>query len=184
LTEVKKYSESELIELLQQRDGNAFEYLYDNYSSALYGVIIRMVEEKDVADDLLQDAFIKIWNNFTSYDSSKGRLFTWMINLTRNLTIDMLRSKSYRKQQKIHTNENAVNDLRDERYGAEKFDTIGLRKQLSSLKNDQREIIQLAYFSGFTQEEIAKHLGIPLGTVKTRMRTAIIELRKMLEYNG
>ena len=183
MAEVKKIEEHELVELLRQRDRQAFEYLYDNYSGAIHGVIFRMVEDKDLADDLLQDAFVKIWNNFTNYDSSKGRLFTWMLNLARNLTIDMLRSKSYRKQQKIHGDDNSVNNLRDEKYTAEKFDTIGLRKQLTHLKNDQKQIIDLAYFSGFTQEEIAKQLGIPLGTVKTRMRTAIIELRKMLEYN-
>lgn len=183
LSEIRKYSELELVSLLQQKDKYAFEYLYDNYSGAVYGVISRMVDEKDVADDLLQEAFIKIWNNFASYDSSKGRLFTWIINLARNLTIDTLRSKSYRKQQKIYGDENTVDNLRDEKYGAESFDTIGLRKQVSNLKKDQKQVIDLAYFSGFTQDEISKQLGIPLGTVKTRMRTAIIELRKMLEYS-
>lgn len=171
------------MELLKQKDMQAFGYLYDNYSPAIYGVIFRMVEEKDLADDLLQDSFVKIWNNFSSYDAGKGRLFTWMLNLARNLTIDMLRSKSYRKQQKIHRDENSVTNLRDERYTPEKFDTIGLRKQLALLKDDQKQIIELAYFSGYTQEEIANVLGIPLGTVKTRMRSAIIELRKILEYS-
>jgi RNA polymerase sigma factor (sigma-70 family) len=176
----KKYSEEELILSLQQRDQQAFSYLYDNYAPALNGVIFRMVEEKELAEDILQEAFIKIWDNFTQYDSSKGRLFTWMINLTRNLTIDTLRSKNYKKQQKISADENSVSNLSNNYSGAERFDTIGLRKNVENLKPEQKRIIDLAYFSGYTQDEIAKEIGIPLGTVKTRMRTAIIELRKML----
>lgn len=177
---VKKYNEEELIVSLQQRDQQAFSYLYDNYAPALNGVIFRLVEDKELAEDILQEAFVKIWGNFHQYDSSKGRLFTWMINLTRNLTIDTLRSKNYKKQQKISSDENSVSNLSDNYSGAEKFDNIGLRKSLENLKPEQKIIIELAYFSGYTQDEIAKEIGIPLGTVKTRMRTAIIELRKML----
>jgi len=178
-----KYSEEELVLLLQRKDQQAFSYLYDNYSGALNGIICRMVDEVQLAEDILQEAFLKIWNNFGQYDSNKGRLFTWMINLTRNLTIDILRSKGYKKQQKISKDENSVTNYHDKSYGADKFDSIGLRKQVANLKPEQKSIIDLAYFNGYTQEEISKELGIPLGTVKTRMRSAIMELRKMLEYN-
>jgi len=178
-----KYSEEELVLCLQRRDQKAFSYLYDNYAGALNGIICRMVEEPQLAEDILQEAFVKIWNNFSQYDSSKGRLFTWMINLTRNLTIDTLRSKGYKKQQQISKDENSVSNYHDKNYGADKFDTLGLRKQVANLKPEQKSIIDLAYFSGYTQEEISKEMGIPLGTVKTRMRSAIMELRKMLEYN-
>ena len=179
----KKYSEQELVLGLENKDQQAFAYLYDNYAPALNGVIFKMVDDKELAEDLLQEVFIKIWNNFNNYDSGKGRLFTWMINLTRNLTIDTLRSKGYKKQRKIHTDENSVNNLSDNTKGAEQFDTIGIRNHLALLKNDQKQIIDLAYFAGLTQDEIAKSLGIPLGTVKTRMRAAIIELRKLLQYS-
>ena len=182
MVEVKKYSEQELVYGLQQQDQQAFSYLYDNYSSALFGLIFKMVNDKELAEDILQEAFVKIWNNFTNYDSIRGRLFTWMINLTRNLTIDTLRSKGYKKQSKIYSDENSVNNFSDNTRIAEKFDAMGIRKQLSSLKNDQKEIIDLAYFGGLTQDEISKQLGIPLGTVKTRMRAAILELRKLLQY--
>ena len=178
-----KYSEEELVMLLRDQDQTAFSYLYDNYAAALNGIIYRMVDEQQLAEDILQEAFLKIWNNFKLYDSSKGRLFTWMINITRNLTIDTLRSKGYKKQQKISQDENSVSSYQDKSFSAEKYDTIGLRKQLLNLKPDQKIIIDLAYFNGFTQEEISKEMGIPLGTVKTRMRTAIIELRKILQYN-
>lgn len=183
LTEEKKYSEEELVLLLQARDQQAFSYLYDNYAAALNGIIYRMVENRELAEDILQDAFIKIWNNFSSYDTGKGRLFTWMLNLTRNLTIDTLRSKGYKKQGKISGDENSVSNYTDDSKIAERFDAMGLRKQLINLKPEQRTIIDLAYFNGYTQDEISKEMGIPLGTVKTRMRTAILELRKMLQYN-
>lgn len=177
---ISKYSEEELVALLRDRNQSAFSYLYDNYAAALYGVIFRMVEDTPLAEDILQDAFIKIWNNFAQYDHTKGRLFTWMMNITRNLTIDTLRSKGYKKQKKISQDENSVTDYRDKSLNEASFDTIGLRKQLQYLKPDQKIIIDLAYYNGYTQEEISKEMNIPLGTVKTRMRTAIIELRKLL----
>jgi len=180
LAELKKYSEEELVTGLQSRDQQAFSYLYDNYAAALNGIIYRMVENRELAEDILQEAFIKIWNNFSSYDMGKGRLFTWMLNLTRNLTIDTLRSKGYKKQGKISGDENTVSNYTDDSRIAERFDAMGLRKQLANLKPEQRSIIDLAYFNGYTQDEISKEMGIPLGTVKTRMRTAILELRKML----
>ena len=179
---ITKYSEEELIALLRNEDQNAFSYLYDNYAAALNGIIMRMVEDNQLAEDILQEAFIKIWNNFKQYDNSKGRLFTWMINITRNLTIDTLRSKGYKKQKKISQDENSVTTYQDKNFTSDRFDTIGLRKQLQYLKPDQKVIIDLAYFNGYTQEEISKEMEIPLGTVKTRMRSAIIELRKLLQY--
>lgn len=179
---ITKYSEEELIMLLRNEDKNAFSYLYDNYAAALNGIIMRMVEDNQLAEDILQEAFLKIWNNFKQYDNSKGRLFTWMINITRNLTIDTLRSKGYKKQKKISQDENSVTTYQDKNYTSDKFDTIGLRKQLQYLKPDQKVIIDLAYFNGYTQEEISKEMQIPLGTVKTRMRSAIIELRKLLQH--
>ena len=93
MPEIKKYSEEELIYLLKNRDQPAFSYLYDNYSGALFGIIYKMLEDRELAEDVLQEAFVKIWNNFSNYDSLKGRLFTWMLNITRNLTIDTVRSK-------------------------------------------------------------------------------------------
>ena len=181
MDEITKYSEEELVLLLRNKDEAAFSYLYDNYAGALNGIINRMITEAHLAEDILQEAFVKIWNNFSQYDSSKGRLFTWMINITRNLTIDTLRSKGYKKQQKISSDENSVSNYHDKNSGSDKFDAIGINNKLANLKPEQKAIIDLAYFNGYTQEEISKEMGIPLGTVKTRMRAAIIELRKMLQ---
>lgn len=181
MPDVIKYSEEELIQLLKTGDESAFSYLYDHYSGALFGVIFKIIGDQPLAEDILQEAFVKIWNNFSSYDSSKGRLFTWMLNITRNLTIDTLRSKSYKKQSKIQGSENAVNYAGSNVNENERFDAMGIRKQTSLLKEDQKQIIDMAYFDGFTQEEISKKLGIPLGTVKTRMRAAISVLKKLLQ---
>ncbi len=181
LPALNKYTEDELVALLRSKDEAAFGYLYDNYSGALNGVVARMVDHQQSSEDILQEAFVKIWNNFEQYDHTKGRLFTWMVNLTRNLTIDVLRSKGFKKQQKISTDENSVSNYHDKISTAEKFDTIGLSKQLTHLKPDQKQLIDLAYYYGYTQDEISKALNIPLGTVKTRMRSAIIELRKMMQ---
>lgn len=170
--------------MLRTNDRAAFSYLYDNYAPALNGVIRRMVDEVQLAEDILQEAFVRIWNNFANYDTSKGRLFTWMMNITRNLTIDTLRSKGYKKQRKILSDENSVVSQADRSIGSDRFDTIGLRKQLLLLKPEQRTIIDLAYFNGYTQDEISKETGVPLGTVKTRMRNAILELRKNLDLKS
>jgi RNA polymerase sigma-70 factor (ECF subfamily) len=180
LSEVTKYSEEELVLQLQNRNQQAFSYLYDNYAGALNGAILKLVDDNTLAEDILQEAFVKIWNNFSSYDATKGRLFTWMVNITRNLTIDTLRSKGYKKQLKISADENSVSNYADGTT-KEKFDTLGIKKQLLNLKPEQRSIIDMAYFGGYTQEEISTQTGVPLGTVKTRMRTAILELRKLLQ---
>jgi RNA polymerase sigma factor (sigma-70 family) len=181
LPEGSKYSEEELIQLLKFGDQSAFSYLYDHYSGALFGVIYKIIADQPLAEDILQEAFVKIWKNFSSYDDSKGRLFTWMLNITRNLTIDTVRSKSYKTQSKIHGSENVVVYVSNNANENERFDALGIRKQTSLLKEDQKQIIDMAYFDGFTQEEIARKLGIPLGTVKTRMRTAISVLKKLLQ---
>lgn len=181
MEETLKYSEEDLIALLKSGDESAFSYLYDHYSGALFSIILKIVNSHELGEEVLQEAFVKIWNNFSTYDSSKGRLFTWMLNISRNLAIDTLRSKSYKKQSKIQNSENAVTYASNPINENDRFDSLGIRKQVAFLKEDQRQIIDLAYFEGFTQNEISKKLGIPLGTVKTKMRTAISELKKILQ---
>lgn len=177
---IKKYSEEELILLLKTGDQSAFSYLYDNYAGALNTVICKLISDQHLAEDILQEAFVKIWNNFSSYDATKGRLFTWMLNITRNLTIDIIRSKGYKSQAKIQNSDIAVTTVNNNSNENDKFDALGLREQTMQLKEEQKKVIDLAYFGGFTQEEISKTLGIPLGTVKTRIRSGISVLKKLL----
>jgi RNA polymerase sigma-70 factor (ECF subfamily) len=167
-----------LVQQLQERSAKAFDMLYDSYSAALYGVIQRMVTDEELANDLLQEAFVKIWNNISQYDSGKGRLFTWMINLTRNLAIDKLRSRGHRNSQKNRSLDNAVNEVDSSLSTTFSVESIGLKKLVDGLKEDQRFIIELLYFKGYTQSEVAEEFDIPLGTVKTRVRMAVTELRK------
>lgn len=174
-------SEIELVSLLQSKKESAFSYLYDNYSGALYGVIMKVVFKEELANDVLQEVFVKIWKNIEQYDNTKGRLYTWMLNIARNTAIDTLRSKSYNQDQKTTDIDNNVylNDYR--RSTSNNTDTLGLKQSVMNLKPDFRILIDLAYFQGYTQDDIAKALNIPLGTVKTRMRNAIMELKSIFK---
>jgi len=174
------YSEQELVSLLQQRSDTAFSYLYDNYSGALNGIINQIVPESETANDVLQEVFVSIWRKIESYDPAKGRLFTWMLNIARNASIDKIRSRSYRNNLKNQTLADNVNDPLNLQVIKPVYDNIGLRKIVSQLKEEQRTLIELSYFQGYTHEEIAKVMNIPLGTVKTRIRSALIQLRTML----
>ena len=164
--------------MLQKRDEKAFSYLYENYSGALYGIINSIVTDKEIANDVLQNVFVNIWRKIESYDASKGRLFTWMLNIARNASIDEIRSKGFRDSQKNQSFADNV-DIRGMSVGPV-FDDVGLRKVLTKLKGELRVLVDMSYFQGFTHEEISKALNIPLGTVKTRIRSALIQLRTMM----
>ncbi|HPH22915.1 MAG TPA: sigma-70 family RNA polymerase sigma factor [Chitinophagaceae bacterium] len=176
---VKKYSEPELVMLLKQRHQSSFSYLYDNYSSALYTVILNVVKDETIAADTLQEVFVKIWKQIESYDDSKGRLFTWMMNVARNASIDTVRSKAFQNSKQ----NNELTENHNDVLGSTQTNTdaIGLRKIVYTLKEEHRTLIELSYFQGYTQDEISKMLQIPLGTVKTRMRTALTQLRQQIK---
>jgi RNA polymerase sigma factor (sigma-70 family) len=179
-----KYTEQELVIALKKRDNQAYSYLYDNYSGALYSIIKQIIpDDAGLARDTLQGVFINIWRKIESYDQTKGRLFTWMLNIARNASIDILRSKSYQNRQKnqelpdnVYDNNNIVNHTTELN-----VDNIGLRKVLEKLKPEHRVLVELAFFKGFTHEEIAGMEGVPLGTVKTRIRNALLQLREHLK---
>lgn len=172
------YSEEELVLLLKQQSRDAFTYLYNNYSAVLYGVIRKVVYDEQTAQDVLQEVFVKIWNNIDRFDAAKGRIYTWMINIARNAAIDKLRSKGEIMKGKIQTGEDVVYNVQEQLNTEQQTDTIGLRKLVAELKPEYQAIVNLAYFKGFTLDEISKTLEIPLGTVKTRMRAAMQLLRQ------
>jgi RNA polymerase sigma factor (sigma-70 family) len=174
------YSENELVTLLQQRSEKAFSYLYDNYAGALNGIISSIITESETANDILQDVFVNIWKKIDSYDSSKGRLFTWMLNIARNAAIDKLRSRSFKDGLKNQPLSDNVDNRVDSHVNPSVND-VGLKKIISKLKDEQRLLVDLSYFQGFTHEEIAKAMNIPLGTVKTRIRSALIQLRTLIQ---
>ena len=174
------YSEQELVALLQQRNEKAFEYLYDNYSGALFGIIHGIISDRETANDLMQNVFINIWKKINLYDPSKGRLFTWMLNIARNAAIDELRSKSYRDTQKNYSFPDNQEWVADKLITEARTADVGLKKILAGIKSEFSVLIDLSYFQGYTHEEIAKILNLPLGTVKTRIRNALMQLRTMI----
>jgi len=171
-------SEEELIRKLKSQDTMAIQALYDMYAGALLGVISRVIQQTEVAEDLLQETFIKIWNSADSYDSSKGRLFTWMMNIARNLSIDKLRSKDFKNSTKNQDIENNVDFIDTQREVTFNADVLGLKEMVTALKPDLNKVLDMVYFKGYTHVEAAEELNLPLGTVKTRIRMAIMELRK------
>jgi RNA polymerase sigma factor (sigma-70 family) len=173
------HNEQELITALKARDDQAFSYLYDQYCGSLYSIILQIVKSPETAKDILQEVFVNIWRKIESYDPSRGRLYTWMLNISRNASIDMLRSKSYQNNQKNR-------EITETVYGGDQvtqtsIDSIGLSGFLGKLRPEQRVLIELAYFKGYTHEEIAQIEDIPLGTVKTRIRNALLQLREFIK---
>lgn len=177
-----QYMEQEkLIASLLNKDNESFTLLYDNYSKSLYGVIFNLVKNKEEAEDILQEVFVKIWSNIDTYNESKGRLYTWMLNITRNTTIDKLRSKGFNNSQKNLSIDNFVYMFEDNSSKlVDKLDVIGIRKFIEKLKPKCIQLIELLFFQEFTQQEASDELEIPLGTVKTQSRNCINELRSMV----
>lgn len=163
---------------LQAGDESAFAALYDDYAGLIYGVIIRIVQDKEDAENLLQDCFIKIWRNIEFFDPGKGRLATWLINIARNTAIDFTRSKYYSQKVKNQNLEKIVHTEAIPSSTAIPVDIMGLRQLVEKLTPVFREVIEWMYFDGYTQQEIADQFNIPLGTVKTRSRQALKELKK------
>ena len=173
------YGEDELVSLLRQRNDSSFAYLYDNYSGPLLGIVSSIVGDQETARDVLQEVFVNIWKKIESYDNTKGRLFTWMMNIARNAAIDKIRSRGYRDSQKNFPIPETGGNI-----GAATLPQLsdtGLKKVLTNLKDEHRVLIDMSYFQGYTHEEIAKILQIPLGTVKTRIRSALTHLRTMIK---
>lgn len=163
---------------LQSRQTTALKTIYEKYSSALFGVITRIVNDDHLAEDILQEAFLKIWNNAESYEASKGRLFTWMMNICRNTAIDKMRSKGYKTSKKTSSDETVLYENPTKIYDDIKPDTIGIKDLVNKLKPEWKELVDLIYFKGYTHQEVADELNMPLGTVKTRLRSAILTLRQ------
>lgn len=175
-----KYSEEELIALLKEKKESGFYHLYDNYAGALYGIILRILQSKEYTEDVIQDVFVKIWNSIDQYDASKGRFYTWMINIARNTAIDYLKSKGFQNELKNQRLPDFVYNT-TELSTQNNTDFIGFKTVLESLETDKQELIDLAYYQGYTQNEISDKLKIPLGTVKTKMRSALQKLRDLLK---
>lgn len=174
----KKIKPDELVVQLKAQKKYAFSVLYNNYSPALLAVATNIVRNKQVAEDLIQEVFVKIWRNIDSYDPTKGTLYTWMLTITTNASKDYLRSKQYRHQLCIAGNgldsiENYT-PIYQTNYREERNE---LPQLIQNLDVKYREIIDLVYIYGYTQVEVAQILKIPSGTVKTRCRFGLQKLK-------
>ncbi|EDM44671.1 RNA polymerase, sigma-24 subunit, ECF subfamily protein [unidentified eubacterium SCB49] len=169
-----------LILSMQKGDEASFSKLYDMYNKAVYGIIYSIVLDKAIAQEVLQDVFIKIWNNKNSYDVNKGRFFTWILNIARNTSIDKIRSKSFKNSKKNLSTSNFVDILKSSDSLNSRMDALGVKKFIDKLKPTCISIIDLLFFKGYTQADAATELEIPLGTLKTRNRNCLKELRTLV----
>ena len=166
------------IAALKAKEKKAFENLYDKYSGALFNIILRIVNSNEVAEDVLQESFLKIWKNIDSYDDTKATIFTWMLNISKNTALDALRKANSRPSIKTDTDNPFISNLQSVQMNT---DSIGLKNSLKYLTPEQNVVIQAIYFNGLTHEEASKALDIPLGTVKTRIRMGLTTLKNVFK---
>lgn len=170
----------ELLRSVAAGDRQAFAELYDAFSAALYGVVLRTVEKEEVAQEVLQDTFVKVWRHAEGYDPAKGRPFTWLVNIARNTAIDALRSAGVRKAEAIRPIDKHVYRLGEDTLNSD-LAANDVRAVVGRLRDEHRELIEMAYFQGYSQQDIADRTGLPLGTVKSRTRAALLDLRDQLK---
>jgi RNA polymerase sigma-70 factor (ECF subfamily) len=191
-TRLIEMGDAELIGRAAEGDAHALEILYDRYSSVVLSFAYRLVADRQLAEEVLQEAFFRAWQQGKAFNSGRGTFVTWLLSITHNLAIDEIR-KRRRRPQKADSEEpeaflaavpdtGSGADVEDEVWLGALRETIS--EALSELPTAQREAIELAYYQGLTQREIADRLGEPLGTVKTRMRLGLQKLRESLGGSG
>ncbi len=169
-----------LVEKFTQKDEKAFEQLYNMYSKSMHGVIFNIVRNNDIAEEVMQDVFIKAWYKSDTYSISKGRFFTWLLNIARNAAIDKTRSKNFKKTKQNLNSDLFVDIIESNDSLDSKTDAIGIKKFVNKLAKKCKDVIDLLYFKGYTQTEASEKLDMPIGTIKTRNRNCIKELRSMV----
>ncbi|MDO8993687.1 RNA polymerase sigma factor [Daejeonella sp.] len=173
-----RLSEDKLIEGLKNMDGSAMSALYRMYSDSLYRVISTIVVIEEVAQDLLQETFIKIWKSFKQYDPGKGRLYTWMARLARNISIDYLRSVNYRNYTVSENLSESTQQIDQKFQVSYNPELIGVKDMTNILNEDQRLALDLIYFKGYTHVQAAEELNITVGILRSRLQSSITELRR------
>ena len=174
-----------LLKAIAARDEAALAQLYDRYDRILFGLLMRILNNREEAEDVLQETFLQVWRKAADFDESRGRPFTWLVTLARSRGIDRLRTLASRERVAEAGAREVSEQISDAATDALKSEQRGLVSDaLAKLPDEQKRPIMLAYFDGLTQSEIATRLGAPLGTVKTRMRTGMIRLRELLAGQG
>lgn len=176
-----KFSDADLLRALACGDETALGEIYDRYRLILFGLILRILHDREEAEDVLQETFLQVWRRADDFDEARGRAFTWLVTIARSRALDRLRAAASRVRiaaEAATIPRDEVGDATDEAVQSEQANI--LRRALAALPEEQRHALLLAYFEGLTQTEIATRLRTPLGTVKTRMRSGMIKLRELL----
>ncbi|HJY30716.1 MAG TPA: sigma-70 family RNA polymerase sigma factor [Pyrinomonadaceae bacterium] len=183
--EAAQESDILLLKAIAARDEAALAQLYDRYDRILFGLLMRILNNREEAEDVLQETFLQVWRKAADFDETRGRPFTWLVTLGRSRAIDRLRTLASRERIAEAGAREVSEEISDAATDAFKSEQRGLvSNALAKLPDEQKGPIMLAYFDGLTQSEIATRLGAPLGTVKTRMRTGMIRLRELLAGQG
>lgn len=170
--------EQHIVQLLEKGDKKALNLLYENYSDSLYGVILKITKNEEVAQDALQESFVKIWKNSKKYDSSKAKLFTWLYRIARNTAIDKLRSFNNRFEKEVQIDKSNVYIVSTQNLNQ---DVIDLRDHVGRLDIKYQIVLNALFFEGLTQQEASEELEIPLGTIKSRLKIGLRELKKVYD---
>ncbi|WP_088125076.1 RNA polymerase sigma factor [Roseivirga misakiensis] len=171
--------EDKIAYLLADKDKQAVSLVFEHYGSLLLNIINRVVQDDAMSEDVLQTVLLKIWENGINFDASKGTLFTWLARISRNAAIDKTRTKDFRLTQESKQTPEVVN-MAEEVLVEDEAEKIYLKQLISSLPADHQQLINMSFFEGYTHKEICEQLKIPLGTVKTRIRLAIKQLRSII----
>jgi RNA polymerase sigma-70 factor (ECF subfamily) len=168
--------EKHIVELLQERNDKAISLLYEHYGDTLYGVAYKVVKDAELAQDVLQESFVKIWKKSDTYDSSKAKLFTWLFRITRNTAIDKLRSVNTKSDKEIQMDVSNVYNLGIDSI---KPEFIDVQDNLGKIESKYQIVLDALFFQGMTQQEASEELNIPLGTIKSRLKIGLRELKKI-----
>ena len=175
----------ELLEAIAAHDEAALAQLYDRYRAILFGLLMRILNNREEAEDVLQELFLQVWRRASDFDENRGRPFTWLVTMARSRGIDRLRALASRERVAVAGARDEAEIVSDAASDAFLSEQRGLvTNALAQLPDEQQQPLMLAYFEGLTQSEIAARLGAPLGTVKTRMRTGLMKLRELLAGKG
>ena len=179
--QTEQISDVELLHAIASGDEGALARLYDQYRVILFGLLVRILSSREEAEDILQEVFLQVWRRAADFDETRGKPFTWLVTLTRSRAIDRLRQLGARQRLATSAAQEQPEEASDavkETFRSEQREIV--QRALAGLPEEQRHALHLAYFEGLTQSEIAAKLDAPLGTVKTRMRAAMIKLRTTL----
>ncbi len=183
--EPSQTSDNDLLHAVARGDESALAACYDRYRLILFGLVLRILNDRQEAEDVLQEVFVQVWQRAGDFDEARGRAFTWLVTIARSRALDRLRAAGSRARIVDEAARQSTDEVSDAGLDALKSETGTIvRNALAELADEQRKVLLLTYFEGLTQTEIAERLGDPLGTVKTRIRSGLIKLRELLSQRA